>query len=157
VADAMERADVAPLALRLFPTLSGGEQARASFARTLAQAAPLLLLDEPTAALAIRHQEAVLAVARATAPLGAGVGGGLHGPPPAGGAGRGVGRPPRGPRPGGGPAGGGAHRRPADPGLRTPRARARRGRLARRRPRPDASGGGDMRALVTGLLAAAAL
>jgi iron complex transport system ATP-binding protein len=73
VAESMERADVAPLALRLFPTLSGGEQARASFARTLAQAAPLLLLDEPTSSLDIRHQEAVLEVARDVATHGAAV------------------------------------------------------------------------------------
>ena len=50
---------------RLYPTLSGGEQARTSFARLLAQETPVLLLDEPTAALDIRHQESLLAVARA--------------------------------------------------------------------------------------------
>ena len=38
-----------------------------SFARVLAQAAPVLLLDEPTAALDIRHQESLLDVARACA------------------------------------------------------------------------------------------
>lgn len=73
VAGAMARTDVVPLALRLFPTLSGGEQARVSFARVLAQAAPVLLLDEPTAALDIRHQEAVLDVARHCAADGAAV------------------------------------------------------------------------------------
>jgi iron complex transport system ATP-binding protein len=73
VDDAMARADVVPLALRLFPTLSGGEQARTSFARVLAQAAPVLLLDEPTAALDVRHQEVLLTVARSAASLGAAV------------------------------------------------------------------------------------
>ena len=73
VDDAMARADVVPLHARLFPTLSGGEQARVSFARVLAQAAPVLLLDEPTAALDVRHQEAVLTVARETADQGAAV------------------------------------------------------------------------------------
>jgi len=73
VTDAMGRAEVAPLALRLYPTLSGGEQARVSFARVLAQAAPVLLLDEPTAALDIRHQEVLLGIARAVAAEGAGV------------------------------------------------------------------------------------
>ena len=52
---------------------SGGEQARTSFARALAQVTPVLLLDEPTAGLDIRHQEAVLGVARAVAAEGAAV------------------------------------------------------------------------------------
>ncbi|MGB0100723.1 MAG: heme ABC transporter ATP-binding protein [Nocardioides sp.] len=73
VADAMERAEVTGLADRLYPTLSGGEQARTSFARLLAQATPVLMLDEPTAALDIRHQEALLAVAREAARAGAAV------------------------------------------------------------------------------------
>lgn len=73
VADAMVRADVADLAERLFPTLSGGEQARGSFARLLAQETPVLLLDEPTAALDIRHQESLLTEARLAAAAGAAV------------------------------------------------------------------------------------
>jgi iron complex transport system ATP-binding protein len=64
VAAAMAAAEVDSLAARRFPTLSGGEKARASFARVLAQEPRLLLLDEPTAALDIRHQEAVLGEAR---------------------------------------------------------------------------------------------
>jgi iron complex transport system ATP-binding protein len=73
VASVMTVADVDGLADRVFPTLSGGEQARTSFARVLAQEAPVLLLDEPTAALDIRHQEAVLGVARAVARAGSAV------------------------------------------------------------------------------------
>ncbi len=61
---AMEQADITTLADRTFPTLSGGEKARVALARVLAQQAPVLLLDEPTAALDIRHQELVLGVAR---------------------------------------------------------------------------------------------
>ncbi|MCR6031351.1 heme ABC transporter ATP-binding protein [Nocardioides sp. zg-579] len=73
VAEAMAAAEVTALAQRLFPTLSGGEQARTSFARLLAQSAPVLMLDEPTAALDIRHQEAVLDVLRRTVRAGAAV------------------------------------------------------------------------------------
>ncbi len=61
------RTEMAPFAQQLFPTLSGGEQTRASVARVLAQRAPLLLLDEPTAALDLRHQHSVLRLARMTA------------------------------------------------------------------------------------------
>jgi iron complex transport system ATP-binding protein len=73
VAKSMARADVADLGDRLYPTLSGGEQARTSFARLLAQETPVLMLDEPTAALDIRHQESLLAVAAAVAGAGAAV------------------------------------------------------------------------------------
>ena len=48
---------------REVPTLSGGELARVHLARVLAQRTGLLLLDEPTAALDVAHQEAVLALA----------------------------------------------------------------------------------------------
>ncbi len=68
--DALAQTEMSPFAQRLFPTLSGGEQTRASLARVLAQQAPLLLLDEPTAALDLRHQHAALRLARATARTG---------------------------------------------------------------------------------------
>ncbi|WP_430623612.1 heme ABC transporter ATP-binding protein [Microbacterium arborescens] len=64
IAEAVERADVAHLLHRAFPSLSGGEKARVSLARVLAQDTPVVLLDEPTAALDLRHQEDVLRVAR---------------------------------------------------------------------------------------------
>jgi iron complex transport system ATP-binding protein len=64
VQEAMEGVDVGPLAARSFPSLSAGEQARVSLARVLAQETELLLLDEPTAALDLRHQELVMQLAR---------------------------------------------------------------------------------------------
>jgi len=73
VASAMAAADVGFLAERLFTTLSGGEQARSSLARVLAQETPVVLLDEPSASLDIRHQELVMGVLRGLAAGGAGV------------------------------------------------------------------------------------
>lgn len=73
VNEALHDADVAELAWRPFATLSGGEQARVTLARVLAQRAQLMLLDEPTAALDIRHQEMVLSLAVARAAHGDGV------------------------------------------------------------------------------------
>ncbi|MEJ3748007.1 heme ABC transporter ATP-binding protein [Actinomycetes bacterium KLBMP 9797] len=70
VADAMRRTDVERFAARPFTALSGGEQARAALARVLAQRTPVLLLDEPTAALDLRHQELVLTLARERARAG---------------------------------------------------------------------------------------
>ncbi|WP_051027066.1 heme ABC transporter ATP-binding protein [Nocardia higoensis] len=73
VAQALADADVAHLAERSFPTLSGGERARVALARVLAQDTPTLLLDEPTAALDLGHQEDVLELAAARAAAGAAV------------------------------------------------------------------------------------
>lgn len=70
VAAALADTDTAGLATRLFNTLSGGERARAALARVLAQRAGALLLDEPTAALDIAHQEQVLTLARLRAARG---------------------------------------------------------------------------------------
>ena len=78
VAAAMGRTDVLHLADRVYPTLSGGEKSRASLARVISQETEIVLLDEPTAALDIRHSEQVLAEARRLARAGHAVVAVLH-------------------------------------------------------------------------------
>lgn len=51
VDEALEACAMAPLRARRMDEISGGEKARAHLARALAQHAPLLVLDEPTAGL----------------------------------------------------------------------------------------------------------
>jgi cobalamin transport system ATP-binding protein len=54
--------DLVAFAQRRLDTLSGGERQRATLARALAQDAPILLLDEPTAALDMGRQQQVLEI-----------------------------------------------------------------------------------------------
>jgi iron complex transport system ATP-binding protein len=60
VDDVLDRLDLRGFAGRRLSTMSGGERQRVFLARALAQGAHLLLLDEPTAALDIGHQQDVL-------------------------------------------------------------------------------------------------
>jgi iron complex transport system ATP-binding protein len=60
VDEALSRLDLTRFAGRRLESLSGGERQRVFLARTLAQGATLLLLDEPTTALDIGHQQEVL-------------------------------------------------------------------------------------------------
>jgi iron complex transport system ATP-binding protein len=70
IADAIGATDVSHLVDRWYTSLSGGEKARVSLARVLAQSTPVVFLDEPTAALDLRHQEDVMATAAALARAG---------------------------------------------------------------------------------------
>lgn len=73
VESAMTMTEVMPLADRVYTSLSGGERGRAAFSRVLAQAAPILLLDEPTAAMDIKHQEMLMRIGREYAAAGCAV------------------------------------------------------------------------------------
>jgi iron complex transport system ATP-binding protein len=78
VAAALREVDLAPLGERIITTLSGGEQQRAHFARVLVQLAcgeavhgpGVLMLDEPTASLDLRHQLDLLSATRRCAARG---------------------------------------------------------------------------------------
>ncbi|MDO4686389.1 MAG: heme ABC transporter ATP-binding protein [Corynebacterium sp.] len=65
--------EVSHLAERDIMTLSGGERARVALSRVLAQQTPVVLLDEPTAALDIGHQEQALGLVQGMARGGAAV------------------------------------------------------------------------------------
>ena len=73
IAEAMLAMDVDQLATRRFTSLSGGEKARVSLARVLAQRTPIVMLDEPTASLDLRHQEDVMRAVRTLASAGTAV------------------------------------------------------------------------------------
>src|SRR5690606_35369490 len=70
VAGALARTETHSLTARKCSSQSGGERARVALARVLAQTAAAMLLDDPTAAPDIRHQETVLTTARQYAQTG---------------------------------------------------------------------------------------
>lgn len=70
---ALQACGAADLAQRSIHEISGGELRRVFIARALCQQAALLLLDEPTGGLDMRHQLAILDLLRAQAQAGVGV------------------------------------------------------------------------------------
>ncbi len=70
ISQAMRMCDVENLAQRFLSTLSGGEVQRTRVARALAQEPNVLLLDEPTASLDVRHEMEILELLRASADRG---------------------------------------------------------------------------------------
>ena len=73
VEDAMARCAVTEFAERHLGELSGGERQRARIARALAQEAPILLLDEPTAGLDLRYRMELFHLLRELRAAGLGV------------------------------------------------------------------------------------
>ena len=70
---AMRVTGVVELAARPMGELSGGERKRVLLARALAQETPALILDEPAAALDVRHQLELFQLLRARTQAGAAV------------------------------------------------------------------------------------
>ena len=70
IADAMAKTDTSRFATRTYASLSRGEQTLVSLARVIAQDTPVILLDEPTAALDIAHQEGTMTLIRELASSG---------------------------------------------------------------------------------------
>ena len=70
VQEAMRLTGTDGFAARPITTLSGGERARVALARVLAVEAPLILADEPMAALDPRHQLDIMAALRGRAEAG---------------------------------------------------------------------------------------
>lgn len=73
VMDALERLQIAHLAYRRFPELSGGEKQMVLVARAMVQQAKYLIMDEPTANLDYSNQIRILRAVRSLSKEGYGV------------------------------------------------------------------------------------
>ncbi|HKY87926.1 MAG TPA: ABC transporter ATP-binding protein [Pseudorhodoplanes sp.] len=73
IKDALAATATEKFAQRPVTTLSGGERARVALARALATQAPLLLVDEPTVSLDVKHQLVVMDLLRKAARQGGSV------------------------------------------------------------------------------------
>lgn len=67
---ALDATESSAFAGRLYARLSGGEAGRVNLSRVLAQSTEVVFLDEPTAALDVRHQALTMATARRLADEG---------------------------------------------------------------------------------------
>jgi iron complex transport system ATP-binding protein len=67
VAETLDYLGIGNLAMRPFNELSGGEQQKVIIARALTQQPQLMLLDEPTSSLDIKHQLEILCILRGLA------------------------------------------------------------------------------------------
>ncbi len=62
VDEALERVGMSPFAARQIGELSGGQRKRVFLARALAQAAPVILLDEPFTGVDVKTEAAIIAI-----------------------------------------------------------------------------------------------